>query len=111
MKDMSGELGFINKRAASWWRLRELLDPANKPTLALPPDDELTGDLTSPKWRITSTGKIQIEAKEEAKKRIGRSPDAGDAVVYAVWSEYASPVAGAFLNYNINDGRGRGVVR
>lgn len=86
-KDRSGELGFVNKRSAAWWNLRELLDPANGEFIALPPDDMLTGDLTSPHWRVMSGGKIQIESKDDIKRRIGRSTDDGDAVVMAYFSE------------------------
>lgn len=78
--DRSGKIGFLNLRAAIWWALREALDPDGGVLLALPPNDDLTGDLTAPTWKITSSGKIQIEAKEDIRKRIGRSPDAGDAV-------------------------------
>lgn len=83
--DISGEIGFLNKRAAAWWGLRELLDPANGPTIALPPDDMLLGDLTAPKWFMTSAGRIKVESKEDIKKRLGRSTDRGDAVVMAFW--------------------------
>jgi len=87
--DRSGELGFVNCRSAAWWNLREMLDPAFAPTLALPDDDLLLGDLTAPHWRVASGGRIQIETKDEIKKRIGRSTDSGDAVMQAVWpSEY-----------------------
>ena len=81
--DRSGELGYANRRSAAWWNLREMLDPTFEPTLALPPDDMLTGDLTSPKWRVTSGGKIQVESKDDIRKRIDRSTDRGDAVVMA----------------------------
>lgn len=84
-KDRSGELGFTNVRSAGWWNLRELLDPAYGAQLALPPDDLLTGDLTAPHWRVMSGGRIQVEAKDEIKKRLGRSPDDGDAVMQSVW--------------------------
>jgi len=48
----------------------------------LPDDDQLIGDLTAPKVkRILSGGKIQIESKDEIKKRLGRSTDCGDAVM------------------------------
>jgi len=82
-KDRSGELGFINARASAWWALREALDPAFDPTIALPPDDELIGDLSAPRYLVTSAGKIQVESKDEIRKRLGRSTDAGDAVVQA----------------------------
>ncbi len=83
-RDRSRELGFVNRRAEAWWRLRELLDPAYGATLALPPDDQLIGDLCAPRWSISSSGKIAIEAKDDVRKRLGRSPDIGDAVVMAL---------------------------
>jgi hypothetical protein len=49
----------------------------------LPPDRELLIDLCAPTWKLTPRG-IQVEAKEDLIKRIGRSPDKGDAVVYAL---------------------------
>lgn len=82
--DRSGRLAFTNVRAASWWKLREALDPAGPDRLDLPPDPELLADLTEPKYKVLASG-IQIESKEEIKKRIGRSPDCGDAVVLSLW--------------------------
>lgn len=83
-RDVSGELSFANLRSAAWWHLRELLDPALGSNLALPPDDQLTGDLTTPKWRHTARG-IVIESKDDIRKRLGRSTDAGDALVMGAW--------------------------
>lgn len=83
VKDRSGELAFANLRSAAWWHLRELLDPTNEERIALPPDDKLIGDLTAPKWRVVSSGKIEIESKDTIRQRIGRSTDDGDAVVQA----------------------------
>lgn len=82
--DATGQLRFANLRAAAWWNLRDLLDPRNGATLALPPDDLLTGDLTTPRWRETG-GRILVESKGDLRGRIGRSTDTGDAVVYACW--------------------------
>ena len=82
-RDRSGELQFLNRRSEAWWGLRELLDPAYDPAICLPPDDQLLGDLCAPKWTITSAGKVQIESKDQIRKRLGRSTDAGDAVVQA----------------------------
>jgi hypothetical protein len=89
-RDSSNELGFTNLRAAAWWNLRELLDPASGSEIALPLDDQLVGDLTAPHWRVASGGKIQVEPKDDIKKRLGRSPDDGDAVVQAFWGESGS---------------------
>jgi hypothetical protein len=80
MRDRSGELKFKNQRAAMWWQLREMLDPAFGPTLALPPDDELLMELTAPKFKVDSFGVIQIESKDDLRERIGRSTDHADAV-------------------------------
>lgn len=84
-KDATGEQGFVNLRSAAWWHLRELLDPGSRvaPPVRLPPDDMLIGDLTAPKWRTTSFGKIEVESKDSIAKRIGRSTDRGDAVMQA----------------------------
>jgi len=84
LKDKSGELGFVNKRSAAWWAMRELLEAGEA---MLPPEDTLTGDLTAPRWKERSGGKIQIESKDDIKKRIGRSTDYGDAVIMAFWKE------------------------
>lgn len=63
---------------------REMLDPSNGCDVALPPDDRLTGDLVAPKWKVMSGGRIQVESKDDIRKRIGRSTDDGDAVIQAL---------------------------
>lgn len=82
-----GSLNFANRRALAYWRLREELDPDQEggSVIALPPDPELRADLTAPTYTVSARG-ILIESKEELRKRLGRSPGRGDAVVYA-WSE------------------------
>lgn len=85
LRDVSRELEFLNCRSAMYWRLRDLLDPANGHKVALPPDDQLISDLTAPKWWIASTGKIQIENKVDLRHRLGRSPDVGEGVLLAFW--------------------------
>lgn len=92
-RDRSGELEFGNTRAAAWWNLREMLDPDLGVELALPPDDELLGDLVAPKYREGVGGRIFVTPKEELERTLGRSPDAGDAVVMACWPE-RPPVMG-----------------
>lgn len=79
-RDRSGTLGFFNLRAAVWWNLRELLDPSYGATIALPPDNDLIGELTAPKWDVSTGNKIKIEEKEQVTKRLGRSTDHADAV-------------------------------
>lgn len=79
--------GFFNKRAETMWRFREALDPEQHggSPIALPNDPAIRADLASARWFLTPRG-IRIEEKAEIKKRIGRSPDKGDAIVMA-WSE------------------------
>ncbi len=95
--DDTGEWMFSNVRAAAWWNMRELLDPDNGHNVALPPDDLLTGDLVSVHWKVMSGAKIQVEAKEDIKERIGRSTDDGDAVVMAYYED-AQPDAEEWIN-------------
>jgi hypothetical protein len=78
----SAILKYANMRAQAYWEFRLRLDPANNPTLALPPDEELIADLAAPVWKLTPRG-ILIEPKEHVKERLGRSPDKGDAVIMA----------------------------
>jgi len=83
--DRSGLLTFANVRAFAYWSLRDSLDPGHGSTLALPPDPELLSDLTAPRWKMTLQG-ILIEPKEDIVKRLGRSPDCGDALVLSILS-------------------------
>lgn len=88
-----GQHGFTNVRSAAYWRLRELLDPANPPAerLILPPHSDLTADLTTPTWsEVTGLPpRYKVETKERLVERLGRSPDMGDAVVMAYWLDAA----------------------
>lgn len=85
-KDRSGEMEFSNKRSQAWWSMREMLDPQYGEDIMLPPDDAMVGDLVTPRYRILSGGKLQVESKDDIRRRLGRSTDAGDAVVMAFYS-------------------------
>lgn len=81
-KTKDGKLGFYNKRAEVWWRMREELDPDQEggSVIALPPGAEVRADLAAPQWKLTTQG-IQIESKDEIRKRLGRSTGKGDVIV------------------------------
>lgn len=85
--DGSGEVEMLNVRAAAWWRLRELLQPPS--VTMLPDDDDLLGDLVAPRYGYTSSGKLKVESKDQIRKRLGRSPDIGDAIALAFWEPSA----------------------
>jgi phage terminase large subunit len=74
---------FYNRRAETWWEVREML---RLQRMTLPPDDQLAADLTNIKFSYTSKGQIKLEKKEEVKKRLGRSPDRGDALAIALYA-------------------------
>lgn len=80
------KLGFYNVRSAAYWLFKEALDP-DQPggsPIILPNDPLLLADLTAVTFQVGSRG-IQLEEKTELVKRLGRSPDRGDAVVMAWW--------------------------
>ena len=83
-RDRTGKLKFKNKRSLWWWRMREALDPVHGSSLSLPQDRKLLADLTAPRWRLNQGGIIQVEPKVDIVKRLGRSPDRGDAAVMAL---------------------------
>jgi hypothetical protein len=85
-RDRSRRFRLVNVRAASYWALREALDPEHGEGLALPPGPEVLADLTAPRYQVTASG-IKVEPKEDISERIGRSPDVGDAVVLAHWAD------------------------
>ena len=72
---------FRNIRAECYWRVREALNPESQNPLAIPKRfGRLASELAAIEWTTTSTGKTQIESKEEIKKRLGYSPDYADAL-------------------------------
>ena len=102
----TSEEKFLNIKAESWWLCREaaknsheyllfLTDPTNAEAiehdvsdcLLLPQDSEgpdamtLNAQLSLVKWQTTVAGKIQIESKEQLKKREIASPDHADALM------------------------------
>lgn len=81
-KDRTNAFGFFNLRSEMYWKMREALDPDTGEDLALPNDPELLADLTAPRYQQVARG-IKVESKPDIIERLGRSPDKGDAVVYA----------------------------
>jgi hypothetical protein len=95
--------GFVNKRAEAHWRFREALDPgqAGGSPIELPDDPALRAELAAVHFEIGTRG-IQIEDKDEIKKRIGRSPDKADAVVLS-WSEGQKALRRGLIGPNARD--------
>ncbi len=79
---------FADLRSQMHWRMREDL---RKETVDLVHDVELFSDLTTPMFK-TVNGVIKVESKEEIRKRLGRSPNKGDAVIYWNWVRRRTPI-------------------
>ncbi|MBM4240587.1 MAG: hypothetical protein FJ150_02780 [Euryarchaeota archaeon] len=75
---------YYNKRSEMWfYLLRLILDKQ----VHYPKDEELRRQLSSVKYKvINSNGLVQLEPKQETKKRLGRSPDRADSLVYGIWA-------------------------
>ena len=83
LSDRSKLLSFSNLRAYWIWRFMELLDPQSGNDLMLPPDPRIKADLCSIRRAGMGGKTIAAESKDSIKKRLGRSPDRGEAIIYA----------------------------
>ena len=75
---------YNNKRAEIWGNMRDWLQGG-----AIPEDRELMDDLIGVEYGFTPTNKIQLEKKEDMKKRGLASPDMADALALT----FSYPVA------------------
>jgi hypothetical protein len=67
---------YFNRRSEIWGLMRDAL----KEGMEIPDDPELETDLTAPQYGFSSKQQIQLEKKEDMKKRGLSSPDCGDMV-------------------------------
>lgn len=82
---------FLNLKAQNFWELREALRCEEVAIAPLGTIEEMVfDDLSGIYYEETSTGKIRIEDKKLTRKRLHRSPNAGDAVVYGF---HKTPIA------------------
>lgn len=101
LRDVTGVYTFSNMRAYLFWAVRDWLNPKNNNQPCLPPDDDFLQEATAIKWKFTSSGSIQIEAKEEIKQRLKRSTDKFDALAntfYPHGQAYAQDLSGLFFS-------------
>jgi len=76
---------YLNKRAEMWFEMREWL----KLGASIPNITDLKQDLAAPIYWYDSAGRVQLEPKDDIKKRGLPSPDLGDALAVT----FAHPVA------------------
>jgi hypothetical protein len=91
LKDITGEYKFANMRAYLAWAVRDWLNPVFNGKACLPPDDDLTQELTGTRYKFRSDGSIIIEPKEDIKKRINRSPDKFDGLAHTFYPVEDAP--------------------
>lgn len=82
---------YVNKRAEMWGRMKDWL--GSRGVLA-PSDIDLAAELTGPLYSFDSSNRIQLEKKEDMKKRGLRSPDLADALSMTFAEPIAAPAIG-----------------
>lgn len=73
---------YLNLRAQMWWEVgRELSRTGGWDLSEI--DDRTLAELTEPSYRLDKAGRIVVEAKDDVRKRLGRSTDDADALLMA----------------------------
>lgn len=67
---------YFNRRAEVWGLMRDAL----KANMDIPDDPELEADLVGPQYGFSNQQQVQLEKKDDMKKRGLSSPDMGDAL-------------------------------
>lgn len=70
---------FLNARAEWYWALRQRMEDGDADLD--PADDDLAAQLGTMRYKYTARGQIQIESKDDMRKRGQPSPDRADAVM------------------------------
>jgi len=81
---------FGNARAEWWWGLRDRFERGE---IAICPDDELAAQLAGIRYAIDSSGRVQIESKEDMRSRGAPSPDIADALMLAFSAREDPPLS------------------
>lgn len=77
---------YHNRRAEMWDELRQWLD--SEPAVRIPNNERLCAELCAVDKKYDSRGRLQLEDKDEIKKRLGYSPDLSDSLALT----FAEPV-------------------
>lgn len=81
------EHAYFNRRAEMWRLMADWLKNGGELPKG-PLAETLIADLTAPQYSFDAQGRIRLEAKDEIKKRLGRSTDLGDALALT----FATPI-------------------
>lgn len=77
---------YHNRRSEMWDEVRSWL--SMEQTVSIPDDETLCAELGAVAKKYDSQGRLQLEEKEEVKKKLGHSPDKADALALT----FAEPV-------------------
>ncbi len=91
--DKASDGYYFNLGSQIWGHVKELLEAnfsnnlqgKQDTQIELPHDEEMIKQLSVRKYHMTSKGKIQLESKEEMKKRGLGSPDTADSLSLALY--------------------------
>jgi hypothetical protein len=92
-RNASDEDHFADIRTEIWWNLRNWMEHAELGRAPYRARARLEGDLSTPKYDFDGKGRRILEPKKHMKKRLGRSPDDGDALALALAYQVAKPTA------------------
>jgi len=73
---------YVNLRTQLHFAVAEWLEQGG----AIPDDPKLHGELVAPTYAFDGRNRRKVEAKEEIKRRLGRSPDRADSLALAVFT-------------------------
>ena len=74
---------FTNMKTEMWFYAADLFAEGK---VSIPHDDILINDLTAVKYQTVPNGRFQVEPKKDVRRRISRSPDRADALIYGLWA-------------------------
>lgn len=78
---------YANLRAEIWWEVGRISCEKREWDLSkMDNADNTAAQLLAPQWEIDPKGRIKVEAKDEIRKRLKRSPDNADALLLSFHS-------------------------
>lgn len=86
---------YRNLRAELWHKAKAWLEARD---CKLPKDEDLIAELATVRYKFTSNGKVQVESKDEIRKRGLASPDKADSFVLTFASDAATVQYGTSYN-------------
>lgn len=84
--------GYHRLRDQLWFALGDWLRAGG----CIEDDPRLLSELVAPTYGFDVRGRIQVESKDEIKKRLGRSPDRADGLALAIYEPVSHGVSGAY---------------